>query len=738
MPSTDARAARNDLLSALAATLLGWALSAPGLLPGTALPTSHEGGLRSDLFDVAIPTMRAASAAWGSGSIPLWFDGAALGLAFGGVPESMASYPPAMLLFAALSPVRAAAWLLLSHALLAGVGAAALARRMGASRPAQCLAATALSLGLWLPDHLRQANLFCAAAWVPATWWALDRCLARPSARAAATLVVCAAMMTLAGHLQVAHHAAVIFAVWCVARVATDASLRASPGRRALALGGAAALAAIVAAPQLALMAEALHLAGRAGSLEHASRFAPQPSMLVSLLHPVLAGDPLHPATPGAVFWEDVAYVGAPALALALSAVVGRARDRAWWPWAAVTAAALCLAFGRRSAVSGWLFAVIPGMSVARFEQRFVWFACVALSVAAARGLDALTSWLRTRGASARALAWAPWLVVALNAATLVDAVRANCPVRDPDGLAREPASAPMLRAAGVDPARPGRRVVGFEPRSLHEHIARVGGFGDELGPQVEGRALMVPQHAAWWGWRTVDGYVGLVPSWVRDGLGDQHRDGVFSRAALALDRERSPSSAARYVDLAAWLGADAVLSPFALPTDRILPVGAVPARYVPTVVARVARPFASAWVATGEACFAGDDDVARALDEDRVDLRTTALRVGSCVAHPGTSVVARWREGGSADRFTVDVASDGDGTLVVSHGYHPRWQVSVDGAPWRSAERVDLLMLGARVHAGRHALRFRFDGGRERVAYGVSLAALALAAVLLARRPRS
>lgn len=736
MPPTRTRAA--DFAAVTVSLLAAWAVAAPSLVLGEGIPTSHEGGLRSDLLDVALPLLRYAAEGLRRGAPSFWYDGGFLGLPLGALPEAMLGYPPSLGLFVLLSPVRAMAWLLLLHALWAGLGAAALAARQGLSRPALCLAALSASLGLWLPNHFRQVNLTCAAAWVPWVWWAWDRWLTTPERRSAAALGLCMGLMTLAGHLQIVHHTTVVLLFWSAARWRHVA---ARPWATAAWLPVAGSISALVAAPHLVLMAEAIAHSHRVAALADAVRFPPRPAMLAALVHPSLAGTPLAPAVSGAMYWEDVAHVGLCTLLLALGFTVRRVRAPAWWPWVLTLAAALWLAYGRGFALTGWLHRLVPGMALARFEQRHLWFVSLALSVLGAAGLDALCDWLRVRSTSTspRLLSALPWLLVGLQALLLTGAMSAVCPVQPPRGLLEPPLTDTTLRRGGLRPETPGRRVLGFTPRTLHSHLVAVGGFGaGDLSPHVEARRLLVPQHAHLWGWRTADGYFGLVPTWVQAAVGDQHRPGVLETLALRVDQSRHPDDIGRYVAFAAALGVDAVIAPFVLPSEALVPEAEQPGAFVPTVVHRVARPVPSARVVRGEVRFVRDEDAVASLLRDEVNLHRVLITAGAPATLPGGPVTpARWQSGPNADTFTVHATLDTPGTLVLTQGYHPRWLCALDGGSRAPMQRVNLAQMGRPLAPGHHRLECRFDARRERAALAAMVVGLLLALALLVR-PRT
>ena len=495
--------------------LLEVALLFPGLAAGTALPSSQEGWAVSDLLDVALPLQSYVAERLRHGEFPTWYPGAYLGMRLSSMPEAIPWYLPSTLLFALFSPGRAAAWSTCLHLVLAGVGGAALARRLGASRAGATVTAVALCGGLWLPAHARQYNLLLTASWFPWVWWAAEGLLRRPHARTTALLALATGGSLLAGHAQMTHHAAVAVAVWAVARVASDPDLRARRhlARVALAGGAAALLALAIGAPHLWPVAELASQGVRRSTFaDGVARFAPRLDDLLAFAgRGALAGDPVTLWLDRPVWWEHLSYIGRLPLALAL---LGLARRSATSPrgvrasLAAVLAVTLALSL---STTWGWTAraaALLPGMSLFRFPGRFMWAATVALAVLAAFGVDALRS-LPAVSSRARAasVAFAAGLAVAVL--DLAAVVLPLCPTGSAALLTREPRSSVALRGAWPD-ARRGS-VLQLASQSDRNLSGLVAGWGRHPEILAEAREFLLPQHAGLFGWNNVRGYVGIT-----------------------------------------------------------------------------------------------------------------------------------------------------------------------------------------------------------------------------------
>jgi uncharacterized membrane protein YfhO len=85
-----------------------------------------------------------------------------------------------------------------------------------------------------------------------------------------------------------------------------------------------------------------------------------------------------------------------------------------------------------------------------------------------------------------------------------------------------------------------------------------------------------------------------------------------------------------------------------------------------------------------------------------------------------------------------VDATARRPGELVLTDVHYPGWTVTVDGKE-ADLHRVDYLLRGTTLAAGRHRVEFRYEPASFRVGWIVSLIALAglLAALVLGVRRR-
>jgi len=189
-----------------------WSATAPrGLVPGN--PSLSDQGTQFQPWALVIQRQLSA------GEPPLWNPYAAGGQPLLANPQSAALSPFSLWLH--LLPFGAALLAIaLSKLLLAGLGTALLARRLGASPPAATVSGLAFAFGgfelLWL-GHPHSA----AAALLPLLLLLVERWLDEDGAGWLPALwALAVAALLLAGHPETALHAALAAALWAVLRSA--------------------------------------------------------------------------------------------------------------------------------------------------------------------------------------------------------------------------------------------------------------------------------------------------------------------------------------------------------------------------------------------------------------------------------------------------------------------------------------------------------------------------------------
>lgn len=339
----------------------------------------------------------------------LWFAGAAaLGIPF------ERSYP----------------WLFFAHGVAGALGAALLARTVGASRAAAAAAGLAYALAGALVPATDSVLLLFSAAWAPLVAAAMVRAVARagaapaPSAAAAmeeapalpgaawVALGAVAVAFALRGDPQIAVASVLAGGVLALAQVGVSA--------RTLALAGLTPIAgALLAAPHLLPLRAAAAGSERARAIPYdvAAAHSLRPERLIEIAAPLPFGtvhplrydaralDPgeQHPIVPSA-------YTGASALVLAAigtgTAAATRPRRRLAAALAALAALGVVLALGRHAPLHRLVHEHLLLFDRFRFPEKWIVLAHLALAPLGALGID--------RIAGARAPRWVGGMGVAL------------------------------------------------------------------------------------------------------------------------------------------------------------------------------------------------------------------------------------------------------------------------------------------------------------------------------------
>jgi Bacterial membrane protein YfhO len=360
-----------------------------------------------------LPWRTYALAVLRQGYLPLWNPLVGMGAPLLANYQSAVLYPPNLLL-ALGDPAWISTLLVMLHLILAGVGMAVLARRLGMDSLGQSVAGLAFGLSGYLVARSGFFSINATAAWLPWVIVAVDRVvLALPMATSwrkrvgtCIPLAVVLALQWTAGHAQTAWYTLVLMAAWILWR-----SLRG--GVRALGItvagiAAAGALAFALASPQLLPTLEYLLQSHRAGTLdtEYALAYSFWPWRFLGLLAPGAFGSPVMGDYWGyGNFWEDAIYVGVLPLLLAVVALVRGFLRRG--PHVSLTRFLVAvgvvtsvLALGKHTPVFPWLFRWVPTFGLFQAPTRWMLIFVFGCSLLAGAGA---TAWKRVEG---RALYW--------------------------------------------------------------------------------------------------------------------------------------------------------------------------------------------------------------------------------------------------------------------------------------------------------------------------------------------
>ncbi|MDB5096322.1 MAG: putative rane protein [Cyanobacteria bacterium RYN_339] len=713
-------------------------------------PTVATGGLLAfgDGLGYYMPARAIAAASVLHGEWPFWnpfnFAGTPLLAAFqGGV------FFPSNWGFLVLPPGAA-----MNLAVLLGYGVAGLAtyaygRAIALPRVAAFLAGASFMGGGYMVAHLEHLTMLHGAGMLPAMLWAVERHAATDRPRYALALAAALAGQVFAGYPQTVLVSLPLVAAYAVWRLGFKRAL--VPVAAALGLG--LGLAAVQLLPASTMIA-----ASERGHLDYAAltESSLPPKQLASFLFPFLFG-----AVPSGLFptpywgggqWpnEITGYLGLVPLMLAIAAQGARRTLPAVRFWTVTGVLTLLLALGGATPLYR-LWAVLPVLQAVRIPGRHLLEVDLALALLAGCGL----AFLLEGGAAARRWALVGGGIVAGGVLAGIAAIAIA-------GAGVAGRLQPLM-PAGVDLAatlRPGYSGVwlpavlaalGFAAIMLTARgrgagalvvtatLLDLGLFGQCLGwrqlaphpaeappsplpPLARGRTLAVsahgypfndyalmrrlgyPQLGALWGVEAIGGYEPIQPARYHRLVGGISPSGV-------LPDESVFASSFHALDV---LGCREV---------RFEAAGQLaPPRWQPTGAGFVnASALPPAWRPTH--VEVGEVD-ARMTGQRPFDPASTALfDDGPAPAGlaPGPATLS-WQ---GFDHLRVETDGPGPGLVVVAAAFDPGWTArGADGADL-PVRRVDGLVLGVEVPAGRQAITFAYEPPRWRAGLAASFMSL-------------
>jgi hypothetical protein len=331
-----------------------------------------------DLRHHHIPWRVWAAEEWAGGRIPLWNPDVGNGFPLTADGQTGTFYLPTMLLFGLFPAGIAVNLSILGHVAWAAEGMRRLMGRLEVHGPGALLAAIAFAFSGFMTTHAGYLGMQNAVAWLP--WLAAAAVVGRW-----APVGLCAAMMMVAGHPQ-------------IAVIGLLGGLSIAVWKRNIHLFLVGVLVAVIAAsPQILATAELLEHSMRAGgvSAEFARTGALPFQELLSTVLPHFfgierPGDILQSYVHrgdgywggGVSHWDTVVYLGIPVSVLA---VLG-ARGRRFWVGMSVVAILLM------TASPLWeVLRLLPVLDTMRYPARFSVLLTLAVAVLAGHGLQQLS-----------------------------------------------------------------------------------------------------------------------------------------------------------------------------------------------------------------------------------------------------------------------------------------------------------------------------------------------------------
>jgi len=741
------------------------------LYPGALL--QGEAFFERDLHVDWYPRLAALGRALGEGAWPLWEPGLGFGQPLAADPSVQVFYPVTWLALA-LPWGTAYTGFVLVHLVVAGLGVARLAERLGAGRAGSWTAALAFVLSGPVQSALNLWHHFAGTAWMPWVLLAADSSARRPSLAAALALATALALQILAGSADLCAMTLVLALALVAARFVRLRRRRASVwpalGSGALALALAAALSCALWWPAAELV---LRSSRRALPADVRTAWSVPPSGLARLVAPLdpvrVPFEPLRwtrlydrPAHP--LFFS--LYLGLPMLGLSSLALAGRPRRARALGLAGVAVFAAAFGMGPHGPLYGPLAELVPVLRVLRYPSKALLVVALATALLAGLGVRALArvtprarlavaavvllgstgvallasrlpaeiGWsallgvlfavvLALQGVHVKA-GLAVVLLVSIAGADLVAAHR-DLNATLPASLLREPP--PVVDALR---AEDGRRVHVWDYHTLPGTAQRLLGRPYPYTPVV-GAAGIDPRVLAFAAQRQVlvsstATLFGLETSYDLDNRGLYPRD--LNDLCYFLPHVEGTPVHTRLLQLGAVAkvvtlhesGLEGLRLERTLPslTGERIRIFAVPDPQPRAFLVGRTR------VADGEAAFSALLDPA--FDPSVEALLASGPRLADAARPEGA---VRWLER-RADRQRLETTSARPALLVLADAYDPGWRASVDGAG-ASLLRANVAFRGILVPEGRHVVELVYRPRAVWLGLGVSLSALVTAAAL-------
>ena len=416
-----------------------------------------------DILVLNYPLLSLIARALRAGRLVLWnpySGGGAPLVPFGALPF----YPPTWALTLFSVPL-AMSLIYALDLVIGGLGAYALAARVGVAPAARLVPAVAFPFSGFVLAHLYaghflEVGLIC---WFPAAlagvhWTAGDGVGTwRATLRRGLVAGGPVGMLVLANGVSW-----LVFVGYPLLLVALTLTLRTAWGARRGGVGGmarvglrlvgglaaagvvAGLLGVVVLLPLRAVLGDTVR--GAALSYVATTRISEPRLELAALVAPGLFGsDVTHTywfPNPDAYFQEVYAYPGLAVLALALVGVVAGRRRRDVRLYAGLAVLGVVLALGANTPLYRALYDAAPGLDAARVPARWLLLAVLAASVLAGAGTDALLGATARHGSGRRPR---PWLPLAALAALLTVGLLGGARARLLPGAARHATIAPAL-----------------------------------------------------------------------------------------------------------------------------------------------------------------------------------------------------------------------------------------------------------------------------------------------------
>ncbi len=611
----------------------------------------------SDLLHSQLPYRAFLGESLRAGHFPLWMPDIFSGVPFLAQIEAGGLYPPHLLIFALLPPFSALNVALGLDMLLMALGAAALARRLGASHTASALAAVVYAWCGFSISHFRHINMHAAAALLPWMVLALEGVIAGQR-RAGIALAGLIGLQLLAGHPQITWISLLLLGA------RTAISLPGAPDRLRIA---ASALAAVVlgaglSAVQLLPVARftSQSLATVDPTWEYAAAYPYRWQDLLTWVYPPAVGamETFDYIGGNTIPWGNYGYCGLAVLLLAPLAL----RERGMRFWAVTALLSAVLVMGPLTPLYRLLWEVVPGMKLFRFPTRFLMTASLALCVLGAVGLTRLT--VRRRR-----------LAVVVVALSLVDLTWHQSPRIPIDDVAPWAASSPIARL------QPGtQRVYTMGEFELWEDAFFASeGFNKGFSTYRGFWQIPMGSSGVLSGIRSPSGYARMVHYRCAAFWQGYNWSILPEQYATTRPTPESPEVPAAFHAQLSRAGVRYLLIRFPVTGAGLLLRGDAPLYQYENTAALPRAYVAGRWHVVEDMGAAAEWMYREGLDHPAIPAIEGLEAAPAEAAESLTPVTVTEH---STDHLSLDVSGAPAGLLVLTDTWDPGWSVTIDGAP--------------------------------------------------------
>jgi hypothetical protein len=669
---------------------------------------------------------------------------------------------------------------------VAAFGAFLLGRLLGMRLPGALLTGLVFGFSLWAVTWQSWPHM---SVWAFLPWLCLlsEHCVRRPGPLPFAGLAAVVGLQFFGGHPSSSYQIMFVVGLVWVVRTCVSPELRRGIARRLLVLAGAFAAGTALAAAQLIPFAELLSHSTDQNSRAHIAELLHQPPrfLLGLFLHDYWGHGPTSTGF-GFNLVERAYYVGALPVILAATALVTRP-TRARAGAAVVGAATLLIATGLTPLYD--LVIALPGFAAAN-NGRFAVVGVLCLALLAGWGLDDLTAGRLTAGrrnavvVCALAVAVLP-VALALSRGQLGGVDNVKGALRVAWGFADPHRVADVVRLASVLEwivfaacavvlvalrVRGRLGVTAFVALGLALVVADLFKAGMGYTPAIPVNEARPPVTSAirFLETRRPERFTGLVPTapitlalpfapnlamsyGAYDARGNvtpteeryflMFRDVIGARSdCYFLFCTQTATARPRALRALGVLGVAYLLQNR---QDRPLPGLRVAYAGPDARIYRNPQTLPRAFLVDRQAQVPNADAALAVVTDARFPVRTTAVTESPIPGVPRASG-APPRPTGRArirtyepERVVIDTDGARRSILVLTDSWYPGWKATVDGKD-ATVHRVDYLVRGVAVPAGRHRIEFRYEPLSWRVGWIVSLLAgvlIVLAAVVGRRR---